>query len=130
MLSWAGSEMDVGGFVIVDDSGEEVVLPEGPPLVPGQRALVVPSGFDASDARDVLPAPGTRLIRVEPRSLGSGGLRNGGERLELRDREGRVVSRAPAADLSRGDCLARVGAPDVDDPSAWQRRPCSPGAPP
>lgn len=49
---------------------------------PGERVLVVASGYRPDEGSDPAPAPGTALVRVDA-SLGAGGLKNAGEPMTL-----------------------------------------------
>lgn len=84
--------VDLAGYSLADTAGESVL----PMLVlePGARALVVGEGFAENPELDVAPEPGTPLVRVA--SVGTRGLANDGEPLQLRAPDGSVVSRFPA----------------------------------
>jgi hypothetical protein len=74
------------------DAQEDEALPDVT-LSPGERALVVPSDFDASGpGGDVAPAPGTPIVRLERASIGHAGLANSGELVILRDVSGLASS--------------------------------------
>ena len=85
-----------------DTIGDVVELSRTVP--PGSRVLLVADDFDAN----VPPAvpPGVPLIRLGT-SLASGGLRNGGEPLFLRDAEGRRLATVPAFNVAEGECIQR-----------------------
>ncbi len=107
---------ELGGYVLIDIGGE-VVLPEAS-LPPGAFALIVNEGFDETSDYDPPPASGTLLIRVA--KLGKGGLNNQGEPLKLRDQDGNLVSRFPAAPKPKsGISVIRVDpkAPDGNESS-------------
>jgi hypothetical protein len=122
----------LAGFGL-ETAGGTSVLPAGI-LAPGAFGLVVPSGYVDDDGVDPVAHPGTMLLRVP--SLGGDGLSNEGERLQLRDAMGAIVSTFPAMKAKSGVSNARVfpDAPDghVDSfaPSAnGSATPGSPNAP-
>jgi hypothetical protein len=96
-------------------------------LRPGEYALLVRHDY-APSASDVPPAEGARLIRVA--QLGTSGLSNSGENLELVDASSVVVSAMPALAAKAGQSLARrhTYTPD-DDPSGFTTGTPTPGAP-
>jgi len=108
-------------------------------LAPGERALIVASGYDPAAGEDPPPAPGTALLRVDA-SLGAGGLKNAGEPLTLYAWSGD----SPVLLASYGNWLAtdaadHAGRSVVADPAAcdlpraWASHPygsAAPGAPP
>ena len=105
LLSSSPVSLSLQGYSLSDRAdaiGDVIESPRA--LAPGQRALLVAEGFDA----DALPtvAPGVPLIRLGS-SLASGGLRNSGERLFLRDAHGRRIATVPAFDVSEGECIQR-----------------------
>jgi hypothetical protein len=102
------------------DVGGSTALPEAW-LAPGEHALVVEEGYDASGAWDAPPAPGTQLVRVP--KLGKSGLSNQGEPLRLDDPEGRVLSRFPATPKPKpGVSIARrLASADDGDPASFAR---------
>ncbi len=126
--------VDLGGFSLSDDAGREGDLVAHPFVLPaGARVLFVADAFDPSHPEDDLAPPGVGLIRVGT-SLGSGGLKNAGEPLFLRDADGRRLSAAPAlAATASGACIVRVGAdPRSGDEAAFAADPaggCTPGRP-
>lgn len=87
---------DLRGFTLEDGAGS-TSLPGGI-LLPGGYALVVSDAFDPTNASDIAPSSEAQLIRVP--KLGTNGLSNSGELLQLRDASGTVVSSFPAAPLS------------------------------
>lgn len=117
--------------LVLRDAGGAVQLPNES-LEPGQFALLVRNDFVPAEGGDVPPSAEATLLRVH--ALGSGGLSNSGERLQLEDAAGRVLSRFPAlASRRAGVALAR-STPDAldDDPRAFGEHAApgaSPGAP-
>jgi hypothetical protein len=119
--------VDLAGFVL-SDAGSSASLPSFR-IEPGEMALVVGAGFDPDPALDVLPAPGTRVIRLQ--ELGASGLTNTGEALRLRDRDGRLLSLFPSiAARHAGVSIARraFDASDTDATSFGEHT--APGASP
>jgi hypothetical protein len=106
LLNFGDAPMSIADFSLSDDAFAVGQRVEGrPTLAAGERALVVPAGFDAGDARDQAPAAGVRLLRL----AGPLPLRNEGSALFLRDARGRRVSAAPAlAPDQPGQCSARL----------------------
>ncbi len=85
-------EAMLGGYRILDIGGD-TVLPDVV-LPPGEFAVVVNEKFTEDVEVDVVPAPGTIVVRVP--SLGKSGLSNSGELLRLVDPDGLTISRFPA----------------------------------
>lgn len=108
LLNFGEAPMSIADFSLSDDPFAAGPRIEGrATLAAGERALVVPAGFDPEDARDQAPAAGVRLLRL----AGALPLRNEGSALYLRDARGRRVSAAPAlAPEQAGQCSARVSA--------------------
>jgi hypothetical protein len=75
----------------IGDGAATDVLPDTV-VPPGGRALVVPSGFDATAPGDVAPLPGTPIARLEGTTIGQSGLANTGEPAVLLDASGRALS--------------------------------------
>ncbi len=106
---------------------------------PGERVLVVASGYDPADGADPPPRPGTTLVRVDG-SLAAGGLKNAGEPLVLYVQP---AAGPPSIVASYGnyivtDAPAHAGRSVIADPvacdlrRAWSSEPAgsaSPGAP-
>jgi hypothetical protein len=119
------------GFALSDRT-DEVGEPIARPLLlsPQARVLLVPDAFDPREGRDVAPPPGALLLPIG-KAIGSGGLRNAGEALYLRDPLGRRVSASPEGPRSRpGECLVRVtGDPRSGAAGSFELAPegCTPG---
>lgn len=104
----------------IDSIGDELAGQ----LLPGELALLVPADFDA----DLAGVPlGVQLIRLDA-SLGTGGLRNRGEPLYLRNGELDRISSlvAPTSIPSEGQCVLRP-AGQARFPNVAEVGPCSPG---
>ncbi|MBA3549426.1 MAG: hypothetical protein H0T76_23370 [Nannocystis sp.] len=106
---------------------------------PGERVLVVASGYDPADGADPPPTPGTTLVRVDG-SLAAGGLKNAGEPLVLyfQPAAGPPSIVASYGNYITTDAAAHAGRSVVADPvacdlrRAWSSEPtgsASPGAP-
>jgi len=101
-------------------------------LGPSARALLVADAFDGHEPSELQPPAGALLVRVGT-SLASGGLRNSGEALYLRDPAGHRLSASPAHPSPRpGVCIVRSDDADMRSgaPSAFVRDPddsCTPG---
>jgi hypothetical protein len=109
LLNYGTRSADLLGFSL-DDRADARSMPiaRSVEVAPQTRVLLVADDFDASDTRDVVPAPGALLVRVG-RALAGTGLSNAGARLFLRDVQGHRVSAAPATPSSRpGVCLVRT----------------------
>lgn len=105
--------VDIEGFTLSDASGERVALPAR--VVPPQGFVVlVNEDFEASSTWDV-PVPEDTIVRLS--ELGSYGLSNSGEPLELRSAEGLVLSTFPPRSAKPGVSEARLSpdCPDVAD---------------
>lgn len=119
--------VDLEGFAL-SDAGGSIELPSFV-LAAGEMALVVGVEFDPDPALDVLPAPGTRLVRLP--SLGDAGLANSGEPLRLRDRDGRLLSLFPSVPARHAGVSIARRAPDAsDDDAASFGEHAAPGASP
>jgi len=80
--------VDLGGSTLEDQQGSVEVPPAT--LPPGKFALLVSEGYVVNDGRDVVPAPGTLIVR-----LSRLGLSNSGEAMTLRGPDGAPWSRFP-----------------------------------
>ena len=115
-------------------------------IAPGQRAVVVGSGYVAEEPNDPAPADGAVIVRLAS-AIGSGGLKNGGEPLTLLrpadDPEAAAIVASYGAPIpvegttSAGQSVVAVGLSGVsggcDRPSAWRLHPLgssTPGAAP
>jgi len=115
-----GDRLDVLGPAI---AAEVVVQPSA-------RVLLVADGFDPHEPSEPQPPAGALLVRVG-KALAAGGLRNSGEPLYLRDRDGRRISAAPGLAPRAGHCLLRIAA-DMrsGEPAAFEQSEeagCTPG---
>lgn len=127
LVNDGGASVDLAGFSL-SDAGGSSVLPSVT-LEPGAFALVVGDGFDPEPALDVLPAAGTRLVRVP--ALGAGGLSNSGEPLRLRDHAGRLLSTFPSLPAKHaGISIARRTPDALDTEPASFAEHATPGASP
>jgi hypothetical protein len=119
--------VELAGWTL-EDVGGVSELPQAV-LAPGEYALIVRDDFVLDDGLDVVPAPGTTIVRVP--QLGKNGLSNTGEPLALRAPDGALVSRFPAFPKPKaGISVARRRPWDLDDvPGAFGHH-ASPGASP
>jgi hypothetical protein len=110
LLNYGAAAIDLEGFTLSDSPSELGTVIDVPSVLPaGGRGLLVAHGFDPSEPRDAMPAPGAILIRVSAAALTRAGLANSGEPLFLRDRDGHRVSAAPATPPPRpGVCIVRT----------------------
>ncbi len=106
--------VDLGGLELADERGASRI--PSAMLEPGQLALIVPKDFLEHDGVDIPPASGTKLIRVGERHLGGNGIRESGEELELREPDGRRVSRFSTVGikLATGQSAQRAAACDIE----------------
>ena len=119
--------VDLADFAL-SDAGASVALPSLV-LDPGAFALVVGADFDPDPALDVVPAPGTKVLRLSV--LGDGGLSNTGEPLRLRDPDGGLLSLFPSLPARHaGVSLARRAADALDAEAASFGEHADPGASP
>jgi hypothetical protein len=114
-----GEDVSLAGLLLADEGGDDpfpdVTLPVG------AVGLVVGEAYDPLEGSDPPPGPGAILLRV-PGSLGQSGLRNSGERVEVRDAFGTVWSSyggyvdtaSPA-----GQSAVRTDLLGCDRPEAW-----------
>ena len=137
--AWSGlwlTDLAVEDWVISEMSGDP--LPEFSTR-PGERVVVVASGYDPADGADPPPAVGTTLVRVDG-SIAAGGLKNAGEPLILyfKPAAGAPVLVASYGNYIATDAAAHAGRSVVADPfacdlrRAWNSEPAgaaSPGAP-
>lgn len=122
--------VDLAGWVL-SDLGGTTLLPSHM-LPPGGFVLIVRDDYVADDGLDVPPAPGVPLIRVA--ALGSHGLSNAGEPLQLVDPSGHTASSFPVVVKPKaGISVARRHPWSLDDdPRAFGLsggKGASPGAP-
>lgn len=97
---------------ILEDPGGATVLPAAR-LASGAHALVVNESYREDSWPDCAPPKGTLIVRVP--KLGNQGLSNGGEALQLRDPNDRIVSRIPPIPSPKaGESIARIR-PDAPD---------------
>ena len=120
--------VDLAGWTL-DDDDDGIGANElpGAVLQPGQLAVVVGHRFSLASAADPPPAATAVLVRL-PTILGEGGLANSGERLVLRDPEGRLVStygnHYPTADKSfNGRSVERLAPTGCDVRANWRPNP-------
>jgi hypothetical protein len=90
LLNVGDAAIELGGLLVATASGQDE-LPSGT-LPSGGYAVVVPSGF-SDDGLDVMPAPGTLVLRLANARLGGRGIREGGEPVWLTDASGAPVTR-------------------------------------
>ncbi len=83
------ADVALEGLRLADSKGGDDLPPET--LAAGAYALVVTSTYDPAAGPDPPPRPGTLLVRVDTR-LGSDGLSNGGEAVQLLQGEAVVSS--------------------------------------
>ena len=121
-----------GGLELHDERGGSA-LPDAV-VAPGAFALVVPQGYAPAGGPegDPSPAPGTTLLRVAAGHLGGNGVRQSGEAIELREADGRPLSRfsTVGVTLSAGQSARRAAPCDRD--GAWESTPgggSTPGGP-
>jgi hypothetical protein len=119
--------VDLAGFVL-RDAGGALTLPSAP-VAPGELVLLVDESFDPDGALDVLPLPGTRVVRLPV--LGTAGLSNSGEPLRLSDASGHLLSSFPSMPArDAGVSLARRTPATPDDDSTAFGPHAAPGASP
>jgi len=126
LFHFGDAPIELAGLSLSDDPDREGDVLEAPVrLNPGERALLVPEGFDPEHVEDPPVPGGVRLVRVDG-SLASGGLSNSGEPLFLRDAEGHRLSSTPATpSAGEGICLVRRGGARHAGP--FEMAACTPG---
>lgn len=121
-----GSEAaSLAGLVIADKTGSDA-LPDVT-LAPAGFAVLVAEKYEPGAGGDVAPAATTTLVRV-PGRIGSDGLANAGEIVELRAADGAVISRYGGwIDTSpsswSGKSVKRLNAQACDGAKAWSTNP-------
>ncbi|MEM7606226.1 MAG: lamin tail domain-containing protein [Myxococcota bacterium] len=119
----AGSApLDLNGWQLADAPERVGDVLQGH-IAPGLRALITAPTFDANALDDGALREGVTVLR-QASSLGSGGLRNGGEPLFIRDAQGQRIAEFPSvASPAPGQCAqsAYGRAPTVTF------GPCTPG---
>lgn len=121
-----GRPVELSDFELVD-AGGAVALPSHQ-LGAGEFALLVGPRFEPDPELDVLPAAGTKVLRLP--SLGNAGLSNSGELLRLRHRSGREVSRMPAIRAAKSGFSVARRTPDAGDTASDFAVHAEPGASP
>ncbi|QQR89227.1 MAG: lamin tail domain-containing protein [Myxococcales bacterium] len=134
LYNFGNESIDIAGFSLTDDPYEAGdTLSEGPMLSPGARVLITPRSFQSSAAAIPIPT-GIPLFRVDE-SVARGGLKNSGETLYLRDRQGQRLSATPAVEHPKQDgCLVRSTADTRSEATQYfyprPEFPCRPGKAP
>ena len=128
LLNYGQAPVDVGGLVLADKAGGDV-LPDQV-LAPGERALIVGEAYVPTDPKDVPPRDGTSLIRVSGK-LGGDGLSNTGEVVRLFSPKGDVISQYggqvnTSATAWSGKSVARASPRACDGIAAWSATPQTP----
>ena len=121
------ADVSTGGLRLTDSKGGDDLPPQT--LAPGAYALVVTAAYDPAVGPDPPPRPGTLLVRVDTR-LGSDGLSNGGEAVQLLQGEAVVSSYggwvAVSAGSWNGKAVHRLVQSACDVPAAWNHTPLPP----
>jgi hypothetical protein len=121
------AEVSLGGLRLADSKGGDDLT--GQTLAAGGYALVVTATYDPTAGPDPAPRPGTLLVRVDTR-LGSDGLSNGGEPVQLLQGEAVVSSYggwvAVSAGSWNGKAVHRLVQSACDGPAAWNHTPLPP----
>jgi hypothetical protein len=113
------------GLRLADKSGSDT-LPEAT-LAPGAFAVVVAESYDPTDGKDPAPRDNTLIVRV-PGRLGSDGLSNTGELVQLLTSSGYIVSQYGgwvdvSASAWSGKSVKRVNFEVCDGIDAWSKNP-------
>ncbi len=93
------TDISLGGLRLADSKGGDELPPQT--LGPGAYALIVTATYDPAAGPDPPPRSGTLLVRVDTR-LGSDGLSNGGEAVQLLQGEAVVSSYGGWVTVSAG----------------------------
>jgi hypothetical protein len=119
--------VSLAGLRLADSKGSDD-LPAAD-LAAGGYALVVTSAYDPNQGSDPPPRPGTLLLRVDSR-LGSDGLSNGGEAVQLLQGDAVVSSYGAWVSTSagswNGNAVHRLVQSACDGPAVWNRTPLPP----
>jgi Lamin Tail Domain len=121
------ADVSLGGLRLTDSKGGDDLPSET--LAAGGYALVVTAAYDPTVGPDPPPRPGTLLVRVDTR-LGSDGLSNGGEAVQLLQGEAVVSSYggwvAVSAGSWNGKAVHRLVQSACDAAAAWNHTPLPP----
>ncbi|MEN3971800.1 lamin tail domain-containing protein [Sphingomicrobium sp. XHP0235] len=108
IVNTSGNPIDISGYSLSDDDGDDFVFPEGTVLAPGQAAVLFGGGTPTGDF-------GGALVFVDDGSIGSG-LSNSGDVVELRDAAGNLVDSVGygnAGPVSGGSDQSVTRSPDL-----------------
>ncbi|MES1207382.1 MAG: lamin tail domain-containing protein [Pseudomonadota bacterium] len=121
------ADVSLAGLRLVDSKGGDDLPPET--LAAGAYALVVTATYDPAAGPDPPPRPGTLLVRVDTR-LGSDGLSNSGEPVQLLQGEAVVSSYGGWVSVSAGSwngkAVHRLVQSACDAAAAWNHTPLPP----
>ncbi|MEM6859000.1 MAG: lamin tail domain-containing protein, partial [Pseudomonadota bacterium] len=92
IVNTTGAAIDISGWTLSDDDGDDFTFPAGTTLAAGQALVLFGGGTPPGNVGDGQPNAsfGGALVFVDDGSIGSG-LSNGGDLIELRDDGGVVV---------------------------------------
>ena len=120
------ADVSLAGLRLADSKGGDDLPPET--LAAGGYALVVTASYDPARGPDPPPRPGTLLVRVDTR-LGSDGLSNGGEAVQLLQGEAVVSSYggwvAVSAGSWNGKAVHRLVQSACDAPGGLEPHPAA-----
>ncbi len=121
--NWGPAPVALGGLWVSDGGASEGdIIGSTDLLSPGGFALVVATAYDPSGASGDAPsAPSALLVRIGS-SIGTNGLANAGESVELYRSDGTLLSRWPGGLVPRaGTSIERMDpSGSDDDPSNWR----------
>ena len=121
------ADVTLGGLRLQDSKGGDDLPAET--LGAGAYALVVTASYDPEEGSDPPPRAGTLLVRVDTR-LGSDGLSNSGEPVELVQGDAVVSSYGGWVDVSagswNGNAVHRLVQTACDRSAAWNHTPLVP----
>jgi len=121
------AQVSLAGLRLADSKGGDD-LPDQQ-LGAGAYALVVTSSYDPAEGSDPAPRAGTLLVRVDSR-LGSDGLSNSGEAVQLLQGDAVVSSYDGSVSVSAGSwngkAVHRLVQTACDTPAAWNHAPLPP----
>jgi len=117
IVNTTGAAIDISGWTLSDDDGDDFVFPMGTILGAGQAAVLFGGGTPAGNVGDGQPNSnfGGALVFVDDGTIGSG-LSNAGDLIELKDGSGTLIDSLGynnAGDVSGGSDQSITRDPDI-----------------
>lgn len=130
IFNYGSTPQSIDGWTISDESSSDPLI--APTAIPAAGfALIVGASYIPGSGGDAPPAAGALVIVLDS-AIGTAGLRNSGESVELRNAAGELISLfpTPSTTPAAGASIERVDpqAPD-GDPGNWRANPASRSTP-